>query len=265
MAEVPQASFIPKRTTSVPRRKKRVARRIYLISYAVYIFFFGTVLAALAVWLYGLQLNREIAATQSELATQSEIFAASDIDAVRNFKKKLILTEQILNESMAVSKVFGDIETFVSDAVTFTAFDYARLPSGRSTVSLTGLTDSFPAIMYQRNLMNQSNIFASAALDNYDYNTAELDETDSNDGGFGPGPLSISNMPVSVSFTYVTDFENNLIAYDGTTGRSTSPTVTEVRAGGDGAVSAEEIEPEGEAGTTAASSVPATGPTGGET
>ena len=231
MAEVPQASFIPKRTSSVPKRKKRSSKRIYLLSYVIYIFFFGTVLAGLAIWVYGLQIDRQLAATQVQLEEAAEVFSNADIERVRDFKKRMLIAEQLLNESVAVTDIFKDIEAFVSEDVTFTGFEFVRLPSGRSTVALTGTATGFSPIIYQRNLMNESPLFTEAELASYDYSTVQL-EAEEVLPDFDEFSAVNIERPVTITFTYETEFGNDLIAFDGATEPSRNPTVTSVRGGG---------------------------------
>lgn len=223
MAQVQNASFIPKRTEQKPKRRRRIGRRIYLLSYVAYVFFFGGVLAALVVWLYEGQVSRQLVATEAELAELSQVFSADDIAAVKDFKKQLVVAEERLDGSVSLTKIFADIESFVSADITFTNFAYTRQPSGVVAVGLGGVATDFTEVIYQRNLMNQSPLFTDAMLVSYDYSLGTEDD--------GTSATNLIDQPVTIQFAYETEFDRGAIAYEPRRQTEVPPAVVEVRPG----------------------------------
>ncbi len=173
------ASFIPKNANRVERRT-RGTHRIYLLSYLSYVFFFGTLIAVVAIYFYGIQVEAQLKNVKSDLDAARSRFSDRDIETVRALEKRLLSVNQLLGEAAAPSRIFADIESVASSDIQFSAFKYERLPGQEFKVTLEGKAEDFNQMLYQRDLMEASTLFKNADVVEYDYNLAEAGGDNSN-------------------------------------------------------------------------------------
>lgn len=200
------ASFIPKNVNRLERRS-RGTHRIYLLSYLSYVFFFGTLIAVVGIYFYGIQVAAELNNIKSALDDARTRFSERDIETVRALEKKLLSASQLVNESAAPSRIFDDIETIVSSDVRFSAFAYERLPGAQFKVTLSGAADDFNQALYQRDLVRQSPLLKNADIVEYDYNlAAEADNT-------GKGLQSLPKNEAVLTFVFADTLAISSIPY----------------------------------------------------
>ena len=169
------SSFIPKNANRVQSRA-RGTHRIYLLSYLSYVFFFGTLIAVVAIYFYGIQVEAQLKNVKSDLDAARTRFSDRDIETVRALEKKLLATNQLIDEAAAPSRIFADIESVASSDIQFSAFKYERLPGQQFKVALEGKAEDFDQALYQRDLMESSTLFKNADVVEYDYNLAEASD-----------------------------------------------------------------------------------------
>lgn len=164
-------SFIPKSSTRAPSRA-RVTHRIYVLSYISYIVFFGTLFAVAGVYLYGSSVSRSLEALKSQLVTERARFNDADIEAIKLLDERLSSTERLVNESSAPSRIFADIEAIVASNVRFSGFKYKYLPNQRFELAVTGRAEELNQVVWQRDLLKNTNILKDAQISKYDYSVA---------------------------------------------------------------------------------------------
>lgn len=179
MAEGTGASFIPKNTTRV--KKPRTSRRIYVFSYISYILFFGTLLTVAGTYLYSRHIENQMAAVQEQLASEQARFSQSDIEQVRALEKRLIVAERLLEETNAPSRIFDAMEATVVNPVRFVNFSYLREPDNNVVMTFAGLTDTFDAAIFQRELMEA--VPGLDSLDVAEFSYSELGSGDDSGAG----------------------------------------------------------------------------------
>lgn len=203
------ASFIPKNSNRVKRRVNGT-RRIYLLSYFSYVIFFGTLLTVLGTYFYAIQVTSQLDDMKAKLQVTSKQFATGDLNTVLAVEKKLIAANQLLDDTLAPSRLFRDIELVVAQNIQFTELEYEYLPNKTFQISLTGLASDFNQLLYQRDLMNSSPLLQNAEVVSYDYTI------DSANGGFSSesssSTISTSNSAV-LSFVFEDILDGQVISY----------------------------------------------------
>lgn len=189
------ASFIPKNANRVQMRA-RGTHRIYLLSYLSYVFFFGTLIAVVAIYFYAVQVETQLENVKSDLEAARARFSERDIETVRALEKKLLASNQLLSEAAAPSRIFADIESVATSDIQFSAFKYERLPGQQFRVTLEGKADDFNQALYQRDLLGSSVLFRNADIVGYDYNLAEAGNANS------VGPQTLPKGQASLSFLF---------------------------------------------------------------
>jgi len=224
------ASFIPKNSNRVKRRVSGT-RRIYLLSYFSYVIFFGTLLTVLGTYFYAIQVTAQLEDVKSKLQASSKQFAANDLTAVLSVEKKLVAANQLLDDTLAPSRLFRDIELVVAQNIRFTELEYEYFPNKTFKIALTGLASDFNELIYQRDLMNSSLLLQNAEVVSYDY------AIDSSNDGFSSTVSSSSNAYSSavLSFVFEDVLDGQTISYQPVTftNQQEQNFITEVRGNGD--------------------------------
>lgn len=163
MAQTPGSSFIPKRSSGKVT-PSHAGRRIYVFSYIAYILFFGTLLSVGGIFFLNQQAERQLNEHIALLDQERQNFRQSQLEEVRRFDARLRLAQGILDRHAAPSVIFDELEPVVVESVQFTQFNYTRDPGGGATLSLTGLTDSFDILLFQREVVKQSALLSAAEI-----------------------------------------------------------------------------------------------------
>jgi len=166
------SSFIPKSGVKTVQRT-RGNRRIYVLAYISYIVFFSTLFSVIGVYLYGAMVSRELTSLREQLVVERQRFSLEEIEDVQRLDERLTTATQILNQSSAPSRIFGDIEAIVASNIYFSGFHYEHLPNNQFKIDLTGRADTFNEIISQRSLLGNSNLLKDATVVDFDYSVDE--------------------------------------------------------------------------------------------
>jgi hypothetical protein len=138
-------------------------------------------------------------------------------------EKRLLIADQLLNQSAAPSKIFEEIEKIVADNIQFIRFTYDALPNQKAMLSLTGKAEDFNQILFQRDLMNSSLLFEAAPDMQFDYAGSALNEEA--DGEAAAGEVE---PETTLTFIVSNEISTSLIPYQPQAANSTN-VVTDVR------------------------------------
>ncbi len=184
-------SFIP-RQTNKPTTRKRVTRRIYVLSYAVYVMFFGTLLIVAGLFVWEIQLNRDLNQQKALLEQERSAFSQSDIVRVKEADKQLLLVEDILNHQTAVSKIFSALEDVTLNSIQISSFVFSRSDedSNAYIINFVSGTDDFDALLFQRDVLSKHTLFANAQIHKLGYGVDDIAKD-----------LDVSNAKIKYSIT----------------------------------------------------------------
>lgn len=200
MVNAPGGSFIPKRSTGKVS-PVRSGKRIYVFSYVTYVLFFGTLLSVAGIFFLNQQAERQLAAHISMLEEERASFDGTRISEIKALDRQLSLAEDLLNRHAAPSIIFDELEDIVLKTVQFTSFSYNREPGKGARLALTGKTASFDVLIFQREVINESDFLASADLVSVGYGSVseEIGAADRQN------PQTIERVDATVIFSFADD------------------------------------------------------------
>ena len=169
MANTTESSFIPRRTTGRTRAVRRT-RRIYVFAYISYVFFFATLIGVGGVFLYETQIEKDLKNQKSQLAVERQRFNQSDIARVREFERRIESASRKLNTHAAATIVFSALESVITKSVQVDKFMYTRVNENEVKLEFSGITKTFNAILFQREVMENNTLLRNALYSEITYN-----------------------------------------------------------------------------------------------
>lgn len=178
MANTGGGSFIPKRSTGrvAPVRS---GRRVYVLSYIAYVLFFGTLLSVVGIFFLHNQAETQLQKFIELIDDERQAFQEqSEVNEIKALDTQLNTAMQILNWHAAPSVIFEAIEGVIVQSVQLEDFQYKRITGGPAEISFGGKTGSFDVLLFQREVMSDSNLLASADIVEVSYGAgSEVVET----------------------------------------------------------------------------------------
>ena len=176
-------SFIPQQQPVKSRAPRR--RRVYLIGYVIYVLFFAVLLVVAALFVWNWQLGAQLASAQQALNQERSSFKQSDMILVQETDARLALISYVLDRQPAVTRVLNALEETTVESIQITNFTVVSTEASADSVLLTytGSTDTFDAVLTQRDAMAQNNILSNAKIVDVAYTNEALDETGLTSGG----------------------------------------------------------------------------------
>lgn len=206
MANPQGTSFIPKRPTK-GKIKTGGVRRIYVLSYLSYVFFFGTIIAAVGVFAYQLHLEATLEGHKQQLAQERDKFNQSDIERIRELNTRLQLASERMGAHVSLVSILQALESSVVNSIQFITFGYSRPFNTSPELSLSAHAENFDAVLFQREVLAQNPI-----LSNIEFSEISLQR-----GGAEAqeGTTPTVSAPI-ISFKVLTELDPQLISYDPT-------------------------------------------------
>lgn len=162
-------SFIPKRSTGKVK-PMRVGRRIYIFSYIAYALFFGTLLSVMGIFFLHNQAEARLQEYIALVDKERQGFEEQrEIIEIKNLDTQLKTAQQILAWHVAPSVIFDALEDSIVSSMQIASFQYLRQTGGPAQVTFTGRTSSFDALLFQREIISQNSLLASADIVNVNY------------------------------------------------------------------------------------------------
>lgn len=207
------ASFIPKNTPTRTARKTSTSRRIYLFGYLSYIVFFGTLLATVAIFIYEAQINSTLDKDQTTLNDQRNKFSQVELRDLSTLEKKILVANELLENSSAPSRIFNQIEATIAENVYLTSFSYKHEVNNEFTIDLAGQARGINPVLYQRQLFLTSDLFGGGDVVAFDYALNETDEEENDEVNGIVQAILTNDFPV-VSFTFTSRNDISAIPYE---------------------------------------------------
>ncbi len=173
-------SFIPKQAKPVASRTRTV-RKVYLFSYISYVVFFGTLLVVAALFVYEVQINKNLNNQKSALIAERESFSQSDIERVREFEARLLTANMLFSQHAAVSVLLEGFEKTVLENVQFNNFSFLREPDGTYVASAEGVTSDFDSLLFQRQVLKEDDLFSQSEISNIGFSSTEDEDSASSE------------------------------------------------------------------------------------
>lgn len=228
MAYIPRSSLIPTEASgAIPVQMKR-RRTIHAFGLIATIIFVLSLLGAIGVFLYQNYLGKQLESAKTALGSVGNEEDARKIAEIRLYDEKLRIAQNLLDNHVAVSKVFEEIEDSTKETVQFRSLEFVHDPGFEAVLTLTGVTEEFSSVALQKMQILEDTIFSEFVLQ--DISTEKSSESE--DGRVIPG---------GVSFRVTGVFDREFIKYEDRTEEEehSAPSVLPVSgvedASGDGA------------------------------
>ncbi len=161
------SSFIPKHTPNKPERRNS-PRQVFFGTLLVRILFVATLVAALGVFLYVRKLDNQlmVEVTNFKAETMSYEADADKLAAVVAMNKRLLAAKSIFDQSVSVNSLFTAIERSVIGTVRLESLEIGTNDvQGQISLTATIKTDGFDSTMFQRSVLQDSEVFATTTIE----------------------------------------------------------------------------------------------------
>ena len=159
-------SFIPKKTlTATPKKRRKPTNLLTLFSLIV---FFTVVLTAVGVFLYGEFLRSSIDRKQDSLDRSRGAFEPALINELARLDERIVASEQILSQHVALSQLFDFLETNTLATVRFGEFALTAISPDQYNLVMQGQATSFDAVALQSDIFGESELLVGPIFSDLD-------------------------------------------------------------------------------------------------
>ncbi len=186
-------SFIPKSPVRASSKPKGT-RKVYILTYATYVFFFGTLLAAAVVFGYGFSVNAQLASEKSSLLIERDSFNQADMERVQELDSRMKSAFSILDRQVSLTSLLQMLETKTIRSAYIYGLEYSKGIDGSLNLALQVRSGNFNDALFQREEFFSDSILAGAIISEIDYTQSESE-----------GALSIKTQDVDFLVTKTLD------------------------------------------------------------
>ena len=168
------SSFIPKGPVRGTVKPKSV-RKVYILTYVSYVLFFGTVLAAMVVFGYGLRIDSQLAAEKSSLFAERESFNQSDLERLRELEFKMNTALSLLDRHVSLHSVLVAMEATTVGPVQIYGLEYIKDINNSLNLILKAKTENFNNALFQREIFASDSVLAGASVSEIEFTQSRSD------------------------------------------------------------------------------------------
>lgn len=173
-------SFIPQRPT-LGKVKDRGVRKIYILTYISYILFFSTLIAAAGTFLFTLSLESQLTKLRTQLAAEKDLFSQSDIESIRELDDRITIAKARMDQHISVFSIFEALEQNAIQSLQYIGFSYIRSNDLAPVVTVTGRTENFDSVLFQREVLASNSVLAGSSFNETSLATNAGDEESNRD------------------------------------------------------------------------------------
>jgi hypothetical protein len=194
MAYIPRSSFIPKETSGVVPVQARKRRTIHIFGVLSSTLLIASLIAAGVIYFYVDHLNKQLDSSKLELSQISQADNDEKIAEVRTYDHKLNVAHTILDNHIAASHLFEEIENSTKQTIQFESLEYTYDPGFEAQLTLKGKTKEFASVALQKMQFLEDTLFSDFLINQIttsgdaatkDGKTATTDTSKGNKVGFG--------------------------------------------------------------------------------
>jgi hypothetical protein len=222
MAYIPRSSFSQAPGVIPMQVKKKHTIRVFSL--------LGTLLMTLSfiatagVFFYKDYLQKQLSAAQVELDSISSSDNEKKMAEIETYDRKLSVAHNILDNHIAVSRIFTELESVTKQTVQFKSFDYLYDPGFEVEVTLTGDTQELKSVALQKMQILQDGIFSDFVVRNITAQSLVVNEDDETNKNQQNNREDDTESDLGVGFEVVGLFDIDALAYTGET-ESMAPAV----------------------------------------
>jgi hypothetical protein len=165
MAYIPGSSFIPKDTNATPKVLQR-KRTFHVFGFAASTMLIVSLLAAIGVFLYEKYSDKQLEKARAELVKEQSLDLGSKMVEIAVFDRQLSLARQLLDNHIAPTRIFAELERMTKQSVQFTSFDYTYDPGYLAELDVKGGTNELTSVAVQKNEFSDQKLFSEFSVEN---------------------------------------------------------------------------------------------------
>lgn len=220
MAPNPRSSFIPKETSGVIPMQIKKRRSVHVFSMLSSVIFLASLVAAIGMFFYGGMLEKRLEESKVALSQVDEIENDRKIEEIRIYNEKLMIAEDLLDNHIAPSRIFEEIENSTKVTVQFDTLEYIYDPGFEAELTLAGNTAEFTGVALQKMQLLEDSLFSDFLV---------KDISTSQDSDAATGASSAQRPDGTVGFTVNGLFRKDVVEYTGE-GRSSAEATVNISA-----------------------------------
>ena len=203
-------SFIPKHTRNKGERKNS-PRQLFLGTLLVRILFFATLVSATGLYFYVNKLNTQLNEAIGSFKSVTSTYAAeqADVDMVTSIDKRLVQANNRFRNSVSLNALILAIQKATLSTVQFTNLEINRISDNSIELSAGLKTDSFDSVIFQRELLSQSDELKNVEVSDLNIQYISASEDDFTNAGEDPKEItfqaSIKIDPGSIRSVLITN------------------------------------------------------------
>ncbi len=181
MPNTPASSFIPKQG---PAKRSRlvVSRQVHLFTVVSYVLFFGSLAAAIGVFLYArhidTQLRQEVVSLDAAIAN----FSKEKMEQVKAFNIRINQAQKRVSNSVSAVSIFESLEGSTAQAATIDSLTLKRIEDEKFSLTAEISTNSFDSALFQRGLYERNSVIETVMFEDV---SLKRDEGDTEVGSSG--------------------------------------------------------------------------------
>jgi hypothetical protein len=150
-------SFIPKHTPNKGERKNN-PRQLFIGTLLVRILFFATLISAIGLYFYVNKLNTQLSEVIGSFKSVASTYDSEqdDVDMVTSLDRRLAQANERFKNGASLNALILAIEKATLSTVQFTDLQINRTSDSSIELAASLRTDGFDSVIFQRELLNQS-------------------------------------------------------------------------------------------------------------
>lgn len=214
MAYVPRSSFIPKEAGGAIPLQVRRRRTVHIFGLIATLALILSFLSAVGVFFYKNLLEGRLESAKAELNAMSSVDNESKIEEIRFYDTKLTIAHTLLNNHLATSLLFEELENSTKETVRFSSLDFTYDPGFEATLTLTGNTEEFAYVALQKMQYIDDQLFSEFVLQDVISSTEPVEDENPKN----PKKDEVEEpQDDKVSFSVTGLFKKELLSYTGAT------------------------------------------------
>jgi hypothetical protein len=205
MAYIPRSSLIPNEASGAIPAQMKKRRTIHAFGLIATLIFILSLLSAIGVYVYKGVLDTRLAEAKTALtAVSSDDGNRKRLEEIQIYDNKLSVAKGLLDNHIAPSKIFEELEDSTKETVQFRALEFVYDPGFEAMLTLSGDTEELTSIALQKMQVLEDELFSDFVLQSItksDKTSAEAEEE--------------AILADGISFKIVGIFRKNLIEYSG--------------------------------------------------
>jgi hypothetical protein len=166
MEERVKTSFIPKASLEVERKQSPKGNPIALANVIAGVVLILAILGSGGVFLFKQLTIQTIAQKRASLELSRGQFEPATIKELSRLDMRIRTGEALLNEHVALSKLFDELEALMLTSVRFSDFSYSSVGSGKIILTAKGEAQSFNAVALQSGEFSKSDVISDPIFSN---------------------------------------------------------------------------------------------------